>query len=178
MALVAVSYIQDVPQSYDKISSRKDKENWIEAIAREVAAIEENQTREMIETPNDVEILDTNDNDFMISGFTDRDFTVDRNASTSDAIDVEEQEEENVENRNIENKESGSTVEFITPERLRGYPKEQPRNTNRIPRWKSLPRSDNSDSEEPEREAASFKSDLSSETFEELEDTFDFEGKH
>lgn len=35
-----------------------------------------------------------------------------------------------MENRNIENNESGSSVEFITPERLRGYPKAQPRNTN------------------------------------------------
>ncbi|KAK9701824.1 Zinc knuckle [Popillia japonica] len=59
MAFDAVSYVEDIPQNHDEISNRKDKENWIEAMNREIAAIEENQTWEMIKTPNDVEILDT-----------------------------------------------------------------------------------------------------------------------
>lgn len=59
MAFDAMSYIENVPQSYDEVNEREDKECWMEAMKREIESINENETWELVKTPRDKEILDT-----------------------------------------------------------------------------------------------------------------------
>ena len=51
MALHAESYVEDIPSCYFEINSRHDKEEWQKAINEELKAIQENQTRSLVQLP-------------------------------------------------------------------------------------------------------------------------------
>lgn len=59
MAFDAISYVENVPQHFKELENREDKKFWIDAVKRELEAINENETWELIETPVKGQILDT-----------------------------------------------------------------------------------------------------------------------
>lgn len=60
MAFDACSFVENVPDSFDELKDRSDKNHWLKAVERELKSINENETWEIVKRPNDnIKILDT-----------------------------------------------------------------------------------------------------------------------
>lgn len=53
LALHAESFVEDVPNSFEEIQDRDDKEEWMYAVQEEVSALEENDTWEVVDLPQE-----------------------------------------------------------------------------------------------------------------------------
>jgi len=59
MAFDAMSFVENVPNDYNELENRRDKNLWEEAINREIESITKVNTWKSVIKPKDVEILDT-----------------------------------------------------------------------------------------------------------------------
>lgn len=59
MAFDAVSYVEDVPESYENLNGREDEIYWKNAMKEEIKSIEKNETWIEVEKPKNSEILNT-----------------------------------------------------------------------------------------------------------------------
>lgn len=59
MALDAMSYVEQTPQSFEELNKRDDCKNWLSAVENEIQAIEFNETWTPVIKPKGKEILDT-----------------------------------------------------------------------------------------------------------------------
>lgn len=59
MAFNAYNFVENVPNCFDDLKDRKERESWLRAVDRELKSIASNETWEEIEKPKDRQILDT-----------------------------------------------------------------------------------------------------------------------
>ncbi|XP_044756884.1 uncharacterized protein LOC123315299 [Coccinella septempunctata] len=59
MAFDACSFIENVPKNFDEIENRTDRDNWMKALERELESIEINETWQVVDKPQGIQILDT-----------------------------------------------------------------------------------------------------------------------
>lgn len=59
MAFDAVSYVEDVPDSYEDLKGREDEIFWKDVMQKEIKSIDKNKTWIEVEMPNNSEILNT-----------------------------------------------------------------------------------------------------------------------
>lgn len=58
-ALQANQMDEDIPQSYEDIETKEEKQKWMKAVEEEIKVLTENQTWEIISKPKDAKLLDT-----------------------------------------------------------------------------------------------------------------------
>jgi hypothetical protein len=51
MVMSAIAYSEEVPESYEEIEIRPDREKWYQAIQEEISALKENETWELVRLP-------------------------------------------------------------------------------------------------------------------------------
>lgn len=59
MALCNMNFVEDVPTIFQDVLNNKSKDDWLNAMDREISSIEENQTWEIVDKPVNKQILDT-----------------------------------------------------------------------------------------------------------------------
>lgn len=59
MAFEATNSINDVPNNFEDVQGRKDKQFWLKTMEKALESIDKNNTWEVASKPNGVKILDT-----------------------------------------------------------------------------------------------------------------------
>lgn len=59
MAFEAINYVENVPSNFQELEHREDKDLWMNAMMREIDSINKNKTWELVDKPENKEILDT-----------------------------------------------------------------------------------------------------------------------